>query len=77
MRKDRRRDTLQKCVPPISTYKENQAMYSLFLAGIQLLHIPDGFLNIPISGLCWVVTLIVLYFAVKQAQKGLEVKNWL
>ncbi len=41
----------------------------LFLpAAIQLLHVPDGFLNIPISGLCWVVTLIVLYFAVKQAQ---------
>jgi cobalt/nickel transport system permease protein len=38
------------------------------LAGIQLLHVPDGFLNIPISVLCWVVTLIVLYFAVKQAQ---------
>ncbi len=43
-------------------------MYSFFLAGIQLLHVPDGFLNIPISGLCWLVTLIVLYFAVKQAQ---------
>ncbi len=43
-------------------------MYSLFLAGIQLLHVPDGFLNIPISVLCWIVTLIVLYFAVKQAQ---------
>ena len=43
-------------------------MHSLFVAGIQLLHVPDGFLNIPISVLCWIVTLIVLYFAVKQAQ---------
>ncbi len=42
---------------------------SLLLPGaIQLLHVPDGFLNLPISGLCWIVTLIVLYFAVKQAQ---------
>jgi cobalt/nickel transport system permease protein len=45
----------------------------LFLpAAVQLLHVPDGFLNIPISGLCWVVTLIVLYFAVKQAQLDLD-----
>jgi cobalt/nickel transport system permease protein len=43
-------------------------MQSFLLAGIQLLHVPDGFLNIPISVLCWIVTLIVLYFAVKQAQ---------
>ena len=47
-------------------------MSSLFLAGIQLLHVPDGFLNIPISGLCWVVTLIVLYFAVRQAQQDFD-----
>ena len=47
-------------------------MHSLFLAGIQLLHVPDGFLNIPISGLCWVVTLIVLYFAVRQAQQDFD-----
>ena len=43
-------------------------MSSFFLAAIQLLHVPDGFLNLPISILCWIVTLIVLYFAVKQAQ---------
>lgn len=43
-------------------------MQLFFLAGIQLLHVPDGFLNIPISVLCWVVTLVVLYFAVRQAQ---------
>ncbi|MBK7896012.1 MAG: PDGLE domain-containing protein [Anaerolineaceae bacterium] len=47
-------------------------MSSLFLAGIQLLHVPDGFLNIPISVICWVVTLIVLYFAVKQAQQDFD-----
>ena len=47
-------------------------MSTLFLAGIQLLHVPDGFLNIPISVLCWVVTLIVLYFAVKQAQDDFD-----
>ena len=43
-------------------------MFSILPAAIQLLHVPDGFLNIPISVLCWIVTLIVLYFAVKQAQ---------
>ena len=47
-------------------------MSSLFVAGIQLLHVPDGFLNIPISVICWVVTLIVLYFAVKQAQHDFD-----
>ena len=47
-------------------------MSSLFFAGIQLLHVPDGFLNIPISVICWVVTLIVLYFAVKQAQQDFD-----
>lgn len=34
-----------------------------------LLHIPDGFLSLPISILCWIVTLVVLAFAVRQAQK--------
>ena len=43
-------------------------MIFTFPAAIQLLHVPDGFLNLPISLLCWIVTLIVLYFAVKQAQ---------
>ncbi len=43
-------------------------MIFTFPAAIQLLHVPDGFLNLPISILCWIVTLIVLYFAVKQAQ---------
>ncbi|MCA9918466.1 MAG: PDGLE domain-containing protein [Anaerolineales bacterium] len=42
------------------------------MAGIPLLHVPDGFLNIPISVLCWAVTLVVLYFAVKQAQQDFD-----
>jgi cobalt/nickel transport system permease protein len=34
-----------------------------------LLHIPDGFLNLAISLLCWLVTLVVLAVAVRNAQK--------
>lgn len=47
-------------------------MYPLFWAAIQLMHIPDGFLNLPISAICWVATLIVLYFAVRQAQQEFD-----
>src|SRR5687767_10494059 len=34
-----------------------------------LLHIPDGFLSIAIALLCWLVTLVVLALAVRNAQK--------
>ncbi|WP_420631518.1 energy-coupling factor ABC transporter permease [Candidatus Leptofilum sp.] len=47
-------------------------MLTSFPAAVQLLHVPDGFLNVPISVICWVVTLIVLYFAVKQAQQDFD-----
>jgi cobalt/nickel transport system permease protein len=42
------------------------------LATAQLLHIPDGFLNLPISLICWLVTLVVLATAVRRAQKDYD-----
>ncbi len=42
--------------------------FMIFPASVQMLHVPDGFLNLPISIVSWVITLIVLYFAVRNAQ---------
>ena len=42
--------------------------FMIFPASVQMLHVPDGFLNLPISIVTWVITLIVLYFAVRNAQ---------
>lgn len=42
------------------------------LASLAGLHIPDGFLNVVISVLCWAVTLITLYFAVQKAQNKFD-----
>lgn len=41
-------------------------------ASIAELHIPDGFLSVAISVVCWVVTLITLYFAVQKAQNKFD-----
>jgi len=41
-------------------------------ASLAELHIPDGFLSVVISVLCWVVTLITLYFAVQKAQNKFD-----
>lgn len=38
------------------------------LAAVQLLHIPDGFLSPTISLVCWLLTAVVLFFAVRHAQ---------
>lgn len=38
------------------------------LASVTLLHIPDGFLNLFISLLCWLITLVVLAAAVRTTQ---------
>jgi cobalt/nickel transport system permease protein len=47
-------------------------MFTPLFSAIQLMHIPDGFLNLPISVICWIVTLIVLFFAVRQAQQAFD-----
>lgn len=43
-------------------------LVSIF-ASTQLLHVPDGFLSLPIAVGCWVMTLVVLWFAVRNAQE--------
>ncbi len=44
---------------------------SSLVAGI-LLHIPDGFLNLVISLLCWLATVVMLAVAVRKAQADYE-----
>ncbi|MCA9936034.1 MAG: PDGLE domain-containing protein [Ardenticatenaceae bacterium] len=44
----------------------------IFPASVQLLHIPDGFLSLPISVVSWAITLVLLYFAVRNAQQVLD-----
>lgn len=38
---------------------------------VEPLHIPDGFLNILISALCWLVTIVVLGMAISRTNKSL------
>ena len=40
-----------------------------FLASIQALHIPDGFLSLPISIVGWILTAIALAIAIRNAQQ--------
>ncbi len=48
-------------------------MFSIsIIAGIQLLHIPDGFLSLPIAILCWLLTAITLSVAVRKAQETFD-----
>lgn len=35
------------------------------------LHIPDGFLNLPVALFCWVVTIGLIWVAVRRTQEGL------
>lgn len=39
------------------------------------LHIPDGFLNLVVSLVCWVITIIILGFAVSKTNKALGEKQ--
>jgi cobalt/nickel transport system permease protein len=39
------------------------------LADVQLLHIPDGFLSLPMAIIAWVITAVILMVAVRQAQE--------
>jgi cobalt/nickel transport system permease protein len=41
-------------------------------AAVQLLHMPDGFLSLAISLVCWLLTAVALFFAVRQAQKAFD-----
>lgn len=38
---------------------------------VLLLHIPDGFLNLPVGLVCWVLAVILLSIAVRQTREGL------
>lgn len=40
----------------------------MFLASVQQLHIPDGFLSLPVSIICWLATIVLLYFAVRNTR---------
>jgi cobalt/nickel transport system permease protein len=42
---------------------------------LALMHIPDGFLSISISGLSWLVTISVIAYAIQQAGKDLGEKQ--
>lgn len=44
---------------------------SMIPAGI-LLHIPDGFLNILVSAVCWVITLVALAFAIRNTSRAFD-----
>lgn len=39
------------------------------------LHIPDGFLNVTVSAICWVITVIVIGMAVSRTNKSLGEKQ--
>lgn len=43
-----------------------------FFASVPLLHVPDGFLSLPISLVAWVIALVTLYFALRNAQMTLD-----
>jgi len=43
-----------------------------FIVGVQMLHIPDGFLSLPISVICWLLTLAALALAVRKAQEAFD-----
>jgi cobalt/nickel transport system permease protein len=38
---------------------------------VLLLHIPDGFLNLPVGLVCWILTVMLLSLAVRQTREGL------
>ena len=44
----------------------------MFIASIELLHIPDGFLSLPVSLVCWAITLLLLYFAVRNTRETFD-----
>lgn len=39
------------------------------------LHIPDGFLNLFVSVICWVITIVTLYFAISKTNQSLGEKQ--
>ncbi|MBL8090076.1 MAG: energy-coupling factor ABC transporter permease [Anaerolineales bacterium] len=39
------------------------------------LHIPDGFLSIVVSIICWVITIVTLYFAISKTNQSLGEKQ--
>lgn len=41
------------------------------LAGMEL-HIPDGFLNLPISLACWAIAIVIIALAARRAQRDLD-----
>ncbi|MFQ5435039.1 MAG: energy-coupling factor ABC transporter permease [Anaerolineae bacterium] len=44
----------------------------MILATVQLLHIPDGFLSVPVALVCWLVTFVVLLAAVRQTRDAFD-----
>lgn len=44
----------------------------MVFASVQILHIPDGFLNLVVSLICWLVSLFVLLMAIRNTQKSFE-----
>ena len=46
-------------------------MISFFLTSGPKMHIPDGFLNVLVSLLCWAVTIALIGIAVRRTQNEL------
>ncbi len=44
----------------------------MILAAVQVLHIPDGFLSVSVSLIFWLVTLAVLFVAVRQTRDAFD-----
>lgn len=49
-------------------YFSPDPLFPIALGDNPALHIPDGFLSLPVSLLCWVVTIIILSTAVRRTQ---------
>lgn len=47
-------------------------MEVLMFASVQMMHIPDGFLSLPISAVAWLLTIVGLYLAIGKAQKDID-----
>lgn len=43
-----------------------------FIAAVQMLHIPDGFLALPISIVCWLLTVVALTLAIRNARETFD-----
>jgi hypothetical protein len=50
---------------------DKESEMNVIPAGI-LLHIPDGFLNVLVSAVCWLLTVVILAIAVANTRRDLD-----